>query len=146
MSSQIHFENLDANRCGLRLAKLSIVAFFFVLFFCAAKNAVAAPVASSASPTWSETAGNEDMAVAVAAFVASGTPTLVGHAEAGNFSAATTAAINTSGATLLVAWLAVEGADPTAPTDSYNNTWHPLAVYANGANSHGRFFYAYNQI
>jgi hypothetical protein len=76
--------------------------------------------------------------------VASGTPTLVSHAEAGSFSSATTAAINTSGATLLVAWLAVEGADPTAPTDSYNNVWQPLPVYANGPSSHGRFFYAYN--
>ncbi len=38
---------------------------------------------SSVDPTWSETAGNEGMAAAVAAFVASGTPTLVAHAEAG---------------------------------------------------------------
>ncbi len=34
-------------------------------------------------PTWSETGAGEDMAVAVAAFQASGTPTLVAHAEAG---------------------------------------------------------------
>jgi hypothetical protein len=99
---------------------------------------------SSLNPTWSETGGNEDMAAAVAAFVASGTPMLVGHAEAGNYSSATTAGFDSTGATLLVAWLAVEGSDPAAPTDNYNNVWQPLPVYANGPRSHGRFFYAYN--
>jgi hypothetical protein len=84
------------------------------------------------------------MAAAVAAFAGSGTPALVGHAEVGGTSTAMTAAMNTTGATLLVAWVATEGADPVAPTDSYNNAWQPLPVYANGALSHGRFFYAYN--
>ena len=54
----------------------------------------------ASSPTWSETGGNEDMAVALAAFVASGMPALVGHAEAGNYSSATTAAIKRTAATV----------------------------------------------
>ena len=86
----------------------------------------AAGVGPSVNPTWSETGGNVDMADAVAAFVASGTPTLMGHAEAGNPSLAATAAIDTTGATLLVAWVAEYQADPSGLYDSNGNTWKAL--------------------
>ena len=50
MPCQIHLENSRESRCALRRAKLSLFAFFFILFFCVAKNAVAAaPVIASAT-------------------------------------------------------------------------------------------------
>ena len=49
MPNQIHFENPRESRCALRRAKLSLFAFFFILFFCVAKDAVAAPVITSAT-------------------------------------------------------------------------------------------------
>lgn len=53
--------------------------------------------------------------------------------------------IDTTGANLLVAWVAVDGADPTAPTGANcNPNWQVLPVYANAAGTHGRFFYAAN--
>jgi hypothetical protein len=39
MPNQIHLENPREGRCALRHAKLSLFAFFFILFFCLAKNA-----------------------------------------------------------------------------------------------------------
>lgn len=83
------------------------------------------------------------MRTALAEFAASGTPTLVGSAQAGGPSSATVT-LNTTGATLLVAWTATEGADPTALTDSHNNSWQALPVSSNGIHSHGRFFYAFS--
>ena len=50
MSSQIHSENARESLCALHLAKLPLFAFFFILFFCFANNAVAAaPVITSAT-------------------------------------------------------------------------------------------------
>ena len=51
MPSQIHLENPGKSWCALHLAKLSLFAFFFILFFCLAKDAVAAPVITSIAPT-----------------------------------------------------------------------------------------------
>src|SRR5208282_4760736 len=51
MPSQIHLENPGKSWCALHLAKLSLFAFFFILFFCLAKDAAAAPVITSIAPT-----------------------------------------------------------------------------------------------
>ena len=45
------------------------------------------------------------------------------------------------GANLLVAWVAVDGGDPSALTNTPYN-WQALPVYDNAAGTHGRFFYA----
>ncbi len=71
---------------------------------------------------------------------------LISHTYATNSgSSATTPAINTTGATLLIAVVANYQTAPPAPTDSQGNTWHGLTSYQDGGNN--RFitiFYCYN--
>jgi hypothetical protein len=103
---------------------------------------------SCVGPTWSETQANEDMAAGVVAFQAAGTPVRLAHVEAGGSPSVTTPAISTLGANLLVAWVATSNLIPTQFSDNCgancSNTWQALPVYSNGAQSNGRFFYAYN--
>src|SRR5215831_13045686 len=54
--------------------------------------------------------------------------TLVAHAGAGAVSNATTSAIDTTGATLLVAWINSDNSTTITPQDSQANTWTPIDV------------------
>jgi hypothetical protein len=98
---------------------------------------------SSSDPIWSESSGAEDFEAVVASFIASSTPMLEDHYEAGAHNAPATLTLNASGASLLVAWVDLYGVDPVAPQDTYGNTWQPLTVYSNGTHGHGRLYYAY---
>ena len=51
--------------------------------------------------------------------------------------------IDTTGDTLLVAWVAVDGADPAAPTGN-PYTWQALPVYGNAAGTRGRLLHGAN--
>lgn len=67
---------------------------------------------------------------------------LVG-AAAGNFNGGTTAGIDTTGATLLVAMVADQTGTPTTPTDSKSNTWVGIGSYLDPGNSaRGRLWYS----
>lgn len=56
---------------------------------------------------------------------------------------ATTPAINTTGATLIVIHSARSAANPQTPTDSAGNTWTPLSVVIGGT-LYNQFFYRVN--
>jgi hypothetical protein len=70
MPNHSYFENPRESHCALRRAKLSLFAFFFILFFCVAKDAVAAPVITSATTA----SGNVNQSFSYA-ITAANTPT-----------------------------------------------------------------------
>ena len=78
--------------------------------------------------------------------VAVSIPALINHASAAGNPNIITTAINTTGATLLVATLSTYDASSLVTlTDSQSNTWHMLTDHAGTSNIHTTIWYAYNK-
>lgn len=106
--------------------------------------------AGAVNPTWSSS-GSFTSGMVIASFKAiPANNNLVAHAgtaTAGASVTATTAGINTTGATLLVATVQTLDADSTLNTmaDSNGNTWHHLANSVSSGIGSGSIWYAYDK-
>ena len=65
---------------------------------------------------------------------------LLGHKAVGGINGATTAAMDTTGASIIILGVVYQ-ATLTGPSDSQSNTWTPLTLYDNGSQAL-RIFYS----
>jgi hypothetical protein len=87
--------------------------------------------ASAENPTWSTDTGTCAWPLVIAAFKPAAPITLVASAIAnGTTSGATTSAVDTTGANLLVLTVAYSSTSGPTPLDSKNNIWTPLTAQA----------------